>query len=230
MQINFMTFNIQHCRNYVTREIDIDLMVKTIKQCQGEIVGLNEVYGKNNDNPSQAEEIANKLGYYYYFAKAIDYKGIPYGNAIISKYKFKSVETIMVPDPIRDSNEMYETRCILKVEFEYPNCTVLITHIGLVKSEQINAVNTIISLVSSTNNPIILMGDFNMEDDNPTLEPINKLLENTLSDGSLSFPSINPVKKIDYIFISKNVTLIEAKIPEIVSSDHYPHTAIIDIK
>jgi len=230
MIIKFMTFNIQHCQDYVKKVIDIDLMVNTIKQCQADIIGLNEVYDNNEDNPSQAEIIANKLGFYYYFGQAIVYNGRPYGNAMISKYKFTSVETIKIPDPIRNTNGMYETRCIIKANFESPDFTVLISHFGLVQSEQINAVSSIASMIKEIKTPTILMGDFNMEPEDNTLTPIFDLLIDTLNEKLLSFPSINPVRKIDYILISKEIKVIDASIPSIVASDHLPHLATLNIK
>lgn len=53
-----MSFNIQHGKDYVNQVIDLDLMVDTIKKCQAEIIGLNEVFGESVDEPSQAEIIA----------------------------------------------------------------------------------------------------------------------------------------------------------------------------
>lgn len=58
MVIKFMSFNIQHGKDYVNQVIDLDLMVDTIKKCQAEIIGLNEVFGESVDEPSQAEIIA----------------------------------------------------------------------------------------------------------------------------------------------------------------------------
>jgi endonuclease/exonuclease/phosphatase family metal-dependent hydrolase len=45
----------------------------------------------------------------------------------------------------------------------------------------------------------------------------------------LSFPSDAPDRKIDYIFVSKDVEVLTADIPAIVASDHRPHTAEITI-
>jgi endonuclease/exonuclease/phosphatase family metal-dependent hydrolase len=44
-----------------------------------------------------------------------------------------------------------------------------------------------------------------------------------------SFPSDAPNKKIDYIFVSRDVEVLAADIPDIVASDHRPHTAEIEI-
>ena len=98
-----MSYNTQHCLNFITREIDFDIIADTIKKCDADIIGLQEIRdeGQNADYQSQAKIIAEKLGYhYYYFAEAICFGGVnPYGNAIISRYPIISAETIMIPDP-----------------------------------------------------------------------------------------------------------------------------------
>lgn len=43
----------------------------------------------------------------------------------------------------------------------------------------------------------------------------------------LSFPSDAPNRKIDYIFVSNDVSVLDADIPPIVASDHRPHTATV---
>ena len=52
----------------------------------------------------------------------------------------------------------------------------------------------------------------------------------TFSSAKLSFPSDVPRVKIDYIFTSKDIRVIEADIPAIISSDHRPHIATIEIE
>ena len=76
------------------------------------------------------------------------------------------------------------------------------------------------------------MGDFNMEPDNPILDPIMRRLYDTaqnFSSPKLSFPSDIPTVKIDYIFVSKDLLVSGADIPEIISSDHRPHIATIEL-
>lgn len=62
------------------------------------------------------------------------------------------------------------------------------------------------------------------------LDPIRQRLVDTeiyFDAPKLSFPSDAPVKKIDYIFVSKDLEVVSADIPSIVSSDHRPHLATI---
>lgn len=235
MQIKIMSFNIQHCLNFVTREIDYDLIADTIKKCGADIIGLQEVRnkGKSKDYKKQAKIIAKKLGFYYYFAEAIRFNGKnPYGNALISRYPIKSAHTILIPEPeTKKYNGYYETRCLLKATIDVGSeLNVLVCHFGLNPDEQENAVSVIVPNISAER--CVLMGDFNVQPDNAVLNPISQNLYDTadrFDSPKLSFPSDVPTVKIDYIFVSKDLVVSEADIPEIVSSDHRPHTATINL-
>ena len=237
MKIKFMSYNTQHCLNFITREIDFDIIADTIKKCEADIIGLQEIRdeGQDADYQPQAKIIAEKLGYhYYYFAEAIRFGGVnPYGNAIISRYPIISAETIMIPDPeIKKYDGYYETRCLLKATIDVRNgLNVLVSHFGLNPDEQENAVETVVS--NMPNEHCVLMGDFNMEPDNQILNPIMQSLQDTakvFSTYKLSFPSDTPKVKIDYIFVSKDLKVEYADIPEIISSDHRPHVATIELE
>lgn len=229
MELKFLSFNIQHCKNYITKEIDVDSVVNLIKESGADIIGLNEVYGEHKGNLPQYEEIAKKLGFHYYFGQTFMFHGTPFGNAIISRFKLKNPETIMIPDPPIRDNHWYETRCIIKTNFEDIDLTVLVTHYGLFESEQENALNTTLDILNSIENKLVLMGDFNLEPDSKKIKIIEKYLDNTLDAHNLTYPSIEPTKKIDYIFKSKDLKLVEAKIIQKVVSDHFAHFAKIKI-
>jgi endonuclease/exonuclease/phosphatase family metal-dependent hydrolase len=78
----------------------------------------------------------------------------------------------------------------------------------------------------------ILMGDFNLEPDSPILAPIRARMRDAaeLFEGEKkSWPSDEPRVKIDYIFATPDVEILNADIPAIVASDHRPHTAEIKL-
>lgn len=232
--MKIMSFNTQHCKNFVTGKIDFQAMADVIKRENPDIVGLNEMRGKGPDAgyENQIEILSDLTGMKYrYFAKAFDVKGLnPYGNAVLSKIPIVSADTFYVPNPIpKPEYKYYEQRCVLKAKFEN-GLTVLITHFGLNPDEQENAVETVLSLIE--NEKCILMGDFNVSPENPVLTPVR----NRLNDAAAlfeaprcSYPSDTPKVKIDYIFASPDIEIIKADIPEIVASDHRPHTAEINI-
>ena len=78
----------------------------------------------------------------------------------------------------------------------------------------------------------VLMGDFNVTPDNPVLDPIKEKMIDTATyfdEPKLTFPSIDPYKKIDYIFVSKDIKVNSADVPDLAVSDHLPHIVDIDI-
>ena len=232
--MRIMSFNTQHCQNYIKREIDYQIMADAIMKCDADIVGLNEMRDKGaiKEFENQTCILAELTGMKnYYFAKAVSLFGDnPYGNAIISKYPILSAETILIPDPDPKAGDgYYETRCLLKAKFE-DGITVLVTHFGLNADEQQNAVDTILKHLEKEK--CILMGDFNVKPNAEVLNPIRECMKDTadIFDKPLfSFPSDTPDRKIDYIFVSKDVEVVVADIPSIVASDHRPHTAEIII-
>lgn len=230
--MKFMSFNTQHCLNYIEQKIDFELMAKTILDCGADIVGLNEMRGEGEDPDytAQVEKLAALTGMqYYYFAKAIDVKDKgPYGNGILSKKPILKAETVMIPDPaVKIPGKRYETRCLLKAEIE-GGITVLVTHMGLVADERVNAVQTVREYI--TDEKCVLMGDFNMTPDSPILAPIYEKMRDTaelFDSPKLSSKSDNPKVKIDYIFVSRDAEILSADIPAIVASDHRPHVASV---
>ncbi|HNX15363.1 MAG TPA: endonuclease/exonuclease/phosphatase family protein [Oscillospiraceae bacterium] len=234
MRFKLMTYNIQHGLRHLKGGIDLGMVADVIRKFDPDVVTLNEVRDSGDDPEyfHQTERIAKLLGWpNYYFARAITFPdGGDYGNAILSKLPFKSVQTILIPDPpVKDEDKYYETRCLLKAEFD--GFMVLATHMGLARAEAKNAVSTV--LANTGKEPIVLMGDFNLEPDDPILAPIYAAFTDTatiLKDKTLkSWPSDAPRIKIDYIFTKNVKKIIGADIPQILATDHCPHLAEIEI-
>lgn len=238
MNLKLMSFNTQHCLNYISKKIDFSAVADVIKEYGSDIVGLNEMRGagEHPEYTAQTETLAESLGFYYYFAKAIDAygKNNPYGNALLSRYPIISAETILIPDPSprRFSNGYYETRCVLKAKIDTPSgvITVLVTHFGLNEDEAENAVSTVVESLEREN--CVLMGDFNLRPESPILLPIRERLFDTaelFTEELGSFPSDTPDRKIDYMFTSRELKVLSADIPPVVVSDHRPYIAEIEL-
>lgn len=230
--MKLMSFNTLFCTNYFTKKIDFVAMAEVIKKCNPHIVGLNEMYGKSEmeEFDSQTEKLSALAGLTYsYFAEACTLEEGTFGNGILSKTPFSSVETIPIPEEeIKTGTQLYEPRCLLKVKYSN-GLTVLITHFGLNHDEHIHAVNTV--LENLEDEKCVLMGDFNVTPDNEVLKPIQERLIDTakfFDEPYLTFPSNKPFKKIDYIFVSKDIKVISADVPQIAVSDHLPHTVEIE--
>ena len=235
-KFKIMSYNTQHCLDYINQRIDFDLIANTIKNCGADIIGLQEIRGEGprEDYVDQIKILSEKTGFNYYFAEAIKVAGTnPYGNAILSRFPIINAETIAIPDPeVKKYKDGYESRCILKAKIDVAGgLNVLVSHFGLNKDEQKKAVSTV--LENLPNEKCVFMGDLNMKPKSRILKPVKERLFDTaerFESKKLSYPSDKPKAKIDYIFTTNDLNIISADIPAIVSSDHRPHVATIEIK
>ncbi len=236
--LKVMTFNIQHALDYQKQIIDFDLFINAIKKYGADICGLNEVRGDGpvEDYTDQTSAIADGLGFNSYFGEAIKVQGTsPYGNAIISRFPFKSVETIKIPDPeIKIGKHSFEIRCVIKAVADINGREIcfLVCHMGLNKNEQKNAVKTICNLLDEIENPVILTGDFNTTPEDNVLNPIRKRMNDTDAFNPVknhgTYPSDKPDVKIDYIFY-RALKCLKAETVEEIFSDHLPIIADFEI-
>lgn len=220
--MKIMTFNILHCMDYLSKKIDFKKFADEILANGADIVGLNEVRGKGllKDYTAQAEKLGKLTDMRHYFGKAINVMGVaPYGNGLLSKYPILSAETVKIPDPAKKTgSEMYESRAIIKAVIDAGRrYTVLVTHMGLNLDERENAVKTLLSIAPDES--CIIMGDFNCTPDSKELAPLFEKYVCADTD-TLTFPSDKPRIKIDYIFVSRDIEIINRGTTTDIVSDH----------
>ena len=220
--MKIMTFNILHCMNYASKKIDFKKFAEEISLSGADIVGLNEVRGQGllAGYTAQAKKLGKLTGMEHYFGKAINVAGVaPYGNGLLSKYPVISRETVKIPDPeVKTGDQMYESRAIIKAVIDAgKKYTVLVTHMGLNTDERENAVKTLLSIAPEKN--CIIMGDFNCTPESEELKPLSDSF--ICSDTeAFTFPSDKPRIKIDYIFTSKDIEVINKGTSCNIVSDH----------
>lgn len=241
MKLKVMTYNIEHGLDFLlykkTRvdNVNLDLSAEVIKSEDADIICLNEVRGKG-ETPlfvAQAELMGEKTNRFSYFSKCIDFENLgPYGDALLSRHPAENHCIIDIPDPeIKDEPVYYETRKLFKAEFNLKKkITVFISHFGLAKAEQKNAVKVLLEELKKVNTPVIFMGDLNMTPDSEIIKPIYDVLNEVyVSGGPKTYPSPDPVDKIDYIFVSKDIKVLNVNTLNKVISDHLPVVAEIEI-
>lgn len=235
MKIKVATYNILHCEDYRKEKIDFQAFAETIKSLDADVIGLNEVHGEGEDEEytEQAKILGELTGYNYFFAKATDIDGNnPFGNAVLTRLPVKEFSVIPIPDPENPTGKyLYETRCVLKmVTATDPEITFLITHFGLNLDEHENAVKVFCE--NYTEERCVFMGDFNVQPDNPILDEIKKRMTDSAAacgNEKRTFIAHDPFKRIDYIFVSKDIKPLNYDVPEIILSDHRPVTAELEI-
>lgn len=229
--MKIMTFNIQHALDYKNNVIDTAFFAEKIRFHDADICGLNEVRGAGpiDGYTDQLKEINDNLGFNVFFAQAIKVEGTsPYGNALVSKFPFKSAETIHIPDvKIKMPGKNYESRCVLKaiIDCDGKEICILVCHMGLTPKQRKNAVKTICKIIDKIDLPIVLMGDFNTTPNDKVLLPLYERLCDTDDkaeiNGFPTYASFDPKEKIDYIFY-RGLELLNVKTISEIYSDHFP--------
>lgn len=226
-----MTFNIQHALDYQKQIIDTGLFVDAIKKHDADICCLNEVRGEGpiEGYTDQTNALGDGLGFYRYFGEAVKVEDTsPYGNAVVSRFPFKSAETVAVPvSPEKNEDEYHEPRCVIKAvsEIDGRDICFLTCHMGLSDEERTEAVRTVCRLIDETDLPLILTGDFNTTPDDCVLSPIYERLcdadEKAEVNGVFTYASCSPEIKIDYIFY-RGLECLSSEVITEIYSDHFP--------
>ena len=104
---------------------------------------------------------------------------------------------------------------------------------GYEKSIREIQVKEMLEIINQNNYPIILMGDMNTDTSSKEVfEPLFEYFNDAWSLGSkdkgFSFPSDNPSVRIDYILISKDISVKNAYLIYTTVSDHLP--VVIDVE
>jgi endonuclease/exonuclease/phosphatase family metal-dependent hydrolase len=234
MKLNVMTFNTQHCLNFITKRIDYAVMAEAILAEKPDIVSLNEMRGAGTADgyDAQVDILAKRTGMHGCFAEAIRFEEKnPYGNGLLSRYPIKSAEVFPIPAPeVKAYNGYYEDRCLLRAVLDVDGeaLTVMVIHVGLNPDEAERAIDTVLKHLPSER--CVLMGDFNLTPDSPFIERIKERMKDAaayIRGECATYPSDAPRDKIDYIFVTKDIEIESAEIPKIVASDHRPHTAVL---
>ncbi|MFI3239650.1 MAG: endonuclease/exonuclease/phosphatase family protein [Bacteroidales bacterium] len=227
-QYRIMTYNVK-CARGMDNVLDYDRTAKVIADINPDIVALQELDSMTTRSGETitGEELADRVGMHFTFAKAIDFGGGGYGVGVFSKEQ--PIRNEKFPLPGGD-----EPRVLLLLEFE--RYFLLATHFSLHQQDRVESVNTILELLAILKDkPTILCGDLNAEPDNEIIAQLNTQCK-LLSDTTINtFPADTPNRVLDYIYgynanIPKtNFTLHNSVVvDEPLASDHRP--VYIDVK
>ena len=225
-----------------------DGIIETIKKYNPDVVGLLEV--DEGITTNTAEIIAKKLGYYcaYYRTYEKDRDGEHYlqGNAVLSKYKILSSSLSWLNrDIVFDGTSLTEPRALVSATIKVKGriLTINATHLAHVhnfsKSKtQMIQTEELLKRVSKKNT--ILMGDFNALPKSDVIRKIEETLLNTDTLSDKNTWSVYPKGhkgcrlkginyRLDYIFASKDLEIVDFQVVNSKSSDHLSVLATVEV-
>ena len=157
-----VSYNIHHGEN-LAGALELIAPGKVVMRENPRFVGLQEVdqLTMRVNRADTCAVLAATTGLHATFAKAIDYAGGEYGNALLSHEEPLDVRRIPLPGA--------EPRVLLLCEFD--DCWVGVTHLAVDSAEaRIQSIGIVRDAVAACGNkPVFLMGDWNASPDSEVL-------------------------------------------------------------
>jgi endonuclease/exonuclease/phosphatase family metal-dependent hydrolase len=219
--LRVMTYNIQ--QGYSAAGVkNYDGQLDLIRQFDPQVLGLQESDTNRiaNSNDDMVRYFADQLELYSYYGPEV-VQGT-FGIALLSKYPLLNQQTFYM------YSQGEQTATIrAQIEVDGVQYNLFVTHLGnggpMVQQE------AILAEAAGLDN-VILMGDFNFRPDTEQYQHTVALLD----DAWLSFwpggddgSGIDPEKRIDHIFLSPYLEVLDARFNTQPESDHPALTAVI---
>ena len=189
-------------------------IISFLKKGDNDIICLQEV-NESAKTGFQVSSFKEELGMNSHFGANVVDSDINYGLVTYSRYPIKLEEHIYL-------SSLNEQRGFLHtvVNIEGKKLNIINVHLGLgeEREKQLKELNEFIKTLD--NQHYILAGDFNESD----IKFNNNILVDTgdvmNKSNVLTFP--NGLERIDYVFVSRSIEVIDYEIPIKNMSDHYP--------
>lgn len=232
------TYNM-HAGSGADEVFDLDRQTAALRSLDADVIGLQEVdrhWGDRSRWRDLAGELAERLDMYVSFAPIYRLAGPDpdgprreFGVAVLSRYRIVSAQNHEitrlstqdpnpVPAPAPGFGEVVVRVRGLPVH-------VYTTHLDYRPDPAVRIAQVADTrrIMAQDRGPKILLGDLNAEPGAPELAPLWKDLTDA-DPGAPTFPAPDPVKRIDFVAVSK-AAVRRAWAPAGIASDHRPVVA-----
>lgn len=247
--VKVMSFNIAHGLG-MDGVTDLERTAGVIEDSCATVIGLQEVdrfFGERSSFMDQVKWLGERLGMYTAYGANLDFvsdqadkPNQQYGNAILSKYPILYSKNHHMT-AVKQWYGNDEQRGVLEavIEIDGKAVSVYNAHLSLKDEELKLSVDEILVLTEKSEFPCIVMGDFNAP---PFYAPIRKM-NRYFTDAFLkmkngdayTYPApysytktdveLKPITRIDYIFFSPGLEVLQTAAISTNVSDHLPIVA-----
>jgi endonuclease/exonuclease/phosphatase family metal-dependent hydrolase len=223
--VRIMTYNL-HNGFDPWGNLDLETLARTIEQQQADVVGLQEVSRGwvVNGSVDMLDWLARRLDMTAVFAPTT---GPLWGNALLTRLPIVSQRTLPLPP-----DDLLLGRGVLEVVVDAGDgttLTVLTTHYHHVFADGAIRLQQSAAILEEWPNPrrTILLGDLNAKPDTAEMVLLaeagwqDALLVNGITPP-FTYPSLNPIRQIDYIWVSPDLAVGETAVLPDAGSDHLP--------
>ncbi|MGW2779612.1 endonuclease/exonuclease/phosphatase family protein [Streptomyces olivaceoviridis] len=220
---------------------DLDRTAAAIRDLDADVVGLQEVdvhWGARSGFTDEARELAGKLGMRVFFAPVYDLPPATpggerrqYGVALLSRRPVRGAWnheitrlSTQTPDPVPAPAPGFAE---VAVKVRGTLVHVYATHLDYRTDPSVRRaqVDDMLGVLAADSGPKVLLGDFNAEPDAPELARLWGPLADAAPSGGKTYPAVDPVKRIDLVTVSPDVTVTATHESGTTASDHRPVVA-----
>ncbi|MGP7815917.1 endonuclease/exonuclease/phosphatase family protein [Niallia sp. 01092] len=239
MEIRVMTFNIHHGKG-MDKQLNLNRIAEVIENSEADIIGLNEVdkhFSKRSLYQDQISWLAKQLKLEYAFSPSLSVKhknSTPerqYGNALLSRYPIvaKKSHSFHLISGLTEGRSLLDAT----IQINKKLYRIMVTHLSLNPYLHRKQTNYILNQFHESPYPVIIMGDWNMKPGSRQWRKLTNKVQDAWQIAGIgpgyTYPSIRPRARLDYIFVSSELQVVEAEviIKETTASDHLPLKATI---
>lgn len=212
-----------------------------LKEAGADIICAQELIKDSRTDLDAAEYIAEKLGFEYYYHDGDTWNNRPdkeaQGNAIFSRFPLISSSYFYIQNPKHNPpDHSHEGRVYVEVTVKVGDkeLTVGTTHLSpsdrfIITAERKDEIDILLNILKERKNNYVFTGDLNSLPDSYAVSRLEKIL---VHSGPAYTQTTKPRDRasrdneadwrLDYIFNSKDISIIDAKILDCPYSDHLP--------
>jgi endonuclease/exonuclease/phosphatase family metal-dependent hydrolase len=233
--LKIMSYNI-HVGQDAANNDQLKNMAAFIKLSKADIVGLQEVDSVCNRSGKvdQMKYLAEETGMYYAYARHFAFDGGSYGVGILSKFPLTNIRDHRI---ILTSNGKSDaaTRALLTANIFSGDKEIMFVTVHMDyrdSNSRLAQSQELVKLLGGTKLPVILTGDFNAEPGTKEIVHLQTILTDTGKDSDLSYPAVKPIKKIDFVMVTKAhlAKVKKLQVHQVLFSDHLPVMTTVSLR
>ncbi len=236
--IRVATYNVHRCRG-LDRRVDAGRIAEVIGRLDADVVALQEIYRGDVPHDERADQvayIARQLGYHFAFGQNRLFRGMPYGNATLSRLPIVRRENY---DITWHANER---RGCLRADLRTRAGTLHVYNVHLStryfsRPHQARRLLSVDVLRHPTlTGPRVVVGDFNEWTRGVATRLMGSTFESVdvrLLGRRRTYPGVFPILHLDHFYYDRSLRLrsfrLERSRLALVASDHLPLVAEFEL-
>lgn len=236
--IRVATYNVHRCRG-LDRRVDVGRIAEVIGRLDADVVALQEIYRGDVPHDERADQvayIARTLGYHFAFGQNRLFRGMPYGNATLSRLPIVRRENY---DITWHANER---RGCLRADLRTRAGTLHVYNVHLStryfsRPHQARRLLSVDVLRHPTlTGPRVVVGDFNEWTRGVATRLMGSTFESVdvrLLGRRRTYPGVFPILHLDHFYYDRSLRLrsfrLERSRLALVASDHLPLVAEFEL-